>query len=283
MSDLKNLKSIDISSITIIGTGIQILFAIILSIILLIAVGIVSSSSIGGIIYLVPTLIFGTLIFAVFRIFTESYLYNILVSKLNSIKFIIKDEKEITGISVLPTSILSAVIGTIFFLIVYLTSIFIVPLMLSSMIQTFMLSGQIQLAFMLYQIYRIISSPVIIIISIIGVFVITFLFTAIATYLYNLIANKTGGIIVELSKENGMTVLESIDPKAIAIIFAIISLVLNLIVGIVMAISTGVYSSIISSVVGGFITTFISSALVAIFYNFLAPKLGKLKVELVDE
>ena len=283
MSDLKNLKSIDISSITIIGTGIQILFAIILSIILLIAVGIVSSSSIGGIIYLVPTLIFGTLIFAVFRIFTESYLYNILVSKLNSIKFIIKHEKDITCLSVLPTSILSAVIGTIFFLIVYLTSIFIVPLMLSSMIQTFMLSGQIQLAFMLYQIYRIISSPVIIIISIIGVFVITFLFTAIATYLYNLIANKTGGIIVELSKENGMTVLESIDPKAIAIIFAIISLVLNLIVGIVMAISTGVYSSIISSVVGGFITTFISSALVAIFYNFLAPKLGKLKVELVDE
>lgn len=44
MSDVKILKSIDITSYTIMGTGIGVLFSVLFSIILLIAIGILSSS-----------------------------------------------------------------------------------------------------------------------------------------------------------------------------------------------------------------------------------------------
>jgi len=36
----------------------------------------------------------------------------------------------------------------------------------------------------------------------------------------------------------------------------------------------------LSNIMGGFVGGFIAAILIAVFYNFLAPKLGKLKVEL---
>ena len=47
MSDVKILKSIDITSYTIMGTGIGVLFSVLFSIILLIAIGILNAQSIG--------------------------------------------------------------------------------------------------------------------------------------------------------------------------------------------------------------------------------------------
>ena len=46
MSDVKILKSIDITSYTIMGTGIGVLFSVLFSIILLIAIGILNAQSI---------------------------------------------------------------------------------------------------------------------------------------------------------------------------------------------------------------------------------------------
>ena len=57
MSNLKTLKSIDVASATIIGTGVQVLFSIILAIILLIIVGIVSSSSFVAFLSIASTII----------------------------------------------------------------------------------------------------------------------------------------------------------------------------------------------------------------------------------
>jgi hypothetical protein len=68
----------------------------------------------------------------------------------------------------------------------------------------------------------------------------------------------------------------------LAIVFALICGVLNIIITIIMLISGGNITSAIGSVIGGFIGAFIEGALIAIFYNFLAPKLGKLKLELID-
>ena len=55
MSDVKILKSIDITSYTIMGTGIGVLFSVLFSIILLIAIGILNAQSIGVVAYIIPT------------------------------------------------------------------------------------------------------------------------------------------------------------------------------------------------------------------------------------
>ena len=41
--------------------------------------------------------------------------------------------------------------------------------------------------------------------------------------------------------------------------------------------------TLVINVIVGFIGAFVNGALMAIFYNFLAPKLGKLKLELIDQ
>lgn len=154
--------------------------------------------------------------------------------------------------------------------------------MLNTTIQTLMFSGQQLLAYNLYQIMLLISQPMTIIMFIFGSFVITFVFVLIGTYIYNILASKGRGIFLELSKENNMTTIDSIDMMSFAIAIAIINGILNLILGIIMLISGGTVMAIITSVISGVVGGFVSAALAAIFYNFLAPKLGKLKIELID-
>ena len=47
-----------------------------------------------------------------------------------------------------------------------------------------------------------------------------------------------------------------------------------------MLISGGNVITLISNVITGFVGGFIAAALLAIFYNYLAPKIGKLKIKL---
>lgn len=283
MNKIKSIKSIDLSSITIIGTGIQVLFAILFSLILLISVAIINVKSLGGIYTLALTIIFGTLAYSIFRIFTESYLYNLLVKKLNPIKITINDEKEITKISVASTSILVGTITLMIYIILYLMFIFIIPLIFSSMIQALMITGQIGVSLALYQLLILFMNPMTVVTFIILTFISTLVMTGIATYLYNIIASKTGGIIVELDKDNNMTVLKSINPLKIATIVGIISLIINLIIGVILAVLTKNCMVALTNPISGFLGSFIFVALFAIFYNFLGSKLGNLKVELVDE
>ena len=95
MSEFLNLKSIDISSITIIGTAINIIYAIIFTILFMV-IGTISvgTTIIGSLLMLAPTIIFGTMILTIFQIFTRSYLYNILATKLENIKLKFVENKE---------------------------------------------------------------------------------------------------------------------------------------------------------------------------------------------
>ena len=49
-----------------------------------------------------------------------------------------------------------------------------------------------------------------------------------------------------------------------------------------MLISGGNITSVITGVIINLIAGFVIAAIVAVVYNFLAPKLGKLKIELID-
>ena len=279
MSDVKILKSIDITSYTIMGTGIGVLFSVLASIILLVAIGILNAQSIGIVAYIIPTLIVGTIMCSRFA---EGYLYNWLTKRMNPITFELKDGKEITKISTVPTALIASIITTILVILLCAVSIFIVPIILSSIVQTLMFSGQTVMAFALYQVAAVIMQPSVIAMIIVGSFIITFVFTLIATYIYNLLGSKGKGIVLDLSKDSEMTSLNSINPLSLVIVLTVISLVFNIILAIISLVSGGDAYQALGNIVGGLINGVIGGGLLAIFYNFLATKLGKLKIELID-
>ncbi|WP_298523547.1 hypothetical protein [uncultured Methanobrevibacter sp.] len=282
MVSVKELKSIDLASFTIISTGIALMFSIISAILLTIVIGITSPSAIGASIYIITTIIVGTLMYSIYNSFFQGFLYNTLAKKMNTIKIAFKDEKEIIKISTTETAIIISMIITIQTILIYLVSVFLLPLLLSSVVQTLMYSGQSMLAYSIYQFMMLLSQPMTIAMIIFGTFIISFIFILLGCYIYNILANSGRGAVVSLSKEGNLTAIDSIDVLKFAIIFAVISCVLNLILGIIALISGGNFASIIGSVIGGLIAGFVEGALLAVFYNFLAPKLGKLKLELID-
>ena len=279
MINVKELQEIDLASYTLIFTGISILFSIIFAIAVTLLIGIITPGNIGVAIYIIPTIIVGAFMIGIYRYFSEGLFFNLLSKKLRNIKIALNDG-EVVKISPTETATILATIATIQAALIYLISVLILPLLINSTIQTLLFSGQQQVAMTLYQLLIIISQPMTIIMFIFGTFVITFVSILIGVYIYNILASKGRGVVLELSEENGMTVVESIDMMKFAIAVSIISGILNLIFGIIMLISGGAIGTLIGNVIGGFIGGFLSALLIALFYNILAPKIGKLKIKL---
>lgn len=277
----KKIKSIDLASYTTIVTGISVMFAILSSIIVSIGLYIINPVTMSLIKYLVPTVIVGTLMYGIYHNFLDGFLYNALTKVTKGIKIDI-DGDQITKISVTETAILVSIIITIQAILIYLVSMLIVPLLLNALMQIFMYSGQMMLALSLYQIMTIISQPAIIGIFLLGTFVMSFVFTVLGALIYNLLGKNGRGISLDLSEENDMTIINSINVLKLAICLAIVRGVLNIIVAILTIISGANAANLIGNIIGGFIGGFIEGALFALFYNLLAPRLGKLKLELID-
>lgn len=282
MSEFKELRLIELSSYTTLTTGIAVLFSIISAIIL--SIGIIAFVPNGASIvpYLIPTIIVGAFMYTIYNSFCQGLLYNLLAKKLKTIAIEIKDNKEIVKISTSETATMVALILTIQVILLYLVSVLILPLILTTAVQTLMYSGQQAIAYPFYQALIVLSQPVTIAIFIFGTFIISFVFVLLGTYIYNILAKNGRGIVLNLSNENEFTLINSIDPLKLAIAFAIISGILNLIAAIIMVISGSPITSAIGNVLGGFIAGFVEFYLLAVFYNYLAPKLGKLKIELID-
>ncbi|MBQ2352944.1 MAG: hypothetical protein II396_01305 [Methanobrevibacter sp.] len=282
MSDIKELKSIELSSYTTMVTGITVLFSIITAILISIGIAALMPSGSGVIIYLIATIIVGVFMYTIYNSFSQGLFYNLLAKKLKTIAVIIEDGKEIAKISTTETATMIALISTIQFILLYLVSVLVLPLLFTSVIQTLMFTGQATLAYGIYQLLAILSQPTTILMLIFGTFIITFVFVLIGAYIYNILAKKGRGVILNLGNEGGLTAIESIEPLKLAIAFAIICGILSLIVGIISVISGGSIANLIGNVLGGFVGGFIEFYLIAIFYNFLAPKIGKIKLELID-
>ena len=281
MVSVKEFKSIDLASFTIISTGISVLFAIIVAIALAIVFLAVSAGDIGTLIYIIPTIVVGAFMVGIYRYFTDGLFFNLVSNKLKNIKLSLNGG-EIVKISPTETATITATVATIQIVLFYLVSILIFPLLLSTLVQSLMLAGQQLIAYELYQLMFVLTQPTTVLMFIVGTFVITFVFMLIACYIYNFVASKGRGIVFELSEENGMTVIDSISMMNFAINIAIISAILSLIMGIISLISGGDAISLITNVISSIISGFVSAALIAIFYNFLAPIIGKIKLELID-
>ena len=279
---IKEIKSIELESYTVITTSIGIVFSIIAAIALMIPISMSSPEGINIAIYILPTIVVGTLIYETYRNFFEGFIFNALSKRLKKIRFILNDESEIVQVSTTEPAIITSIILTIEIILLYLVLVMLLPILVTSFIQTLMFTGQQVLAYNLYQFLMILSQPTTILMIIFGTFIITFVFTLLATYIYNILAKSGRGIVVELSDENNLTVLESINTLKFAIAFAVVSGVLNIILAIIMIISGGQPTAALGNIIGGFISGFVLGALISIFYNVLSPKLGKLKLELID-
>ena len=279
---IKEIKSIELASYTVITTSIGIVFSIIAAIALMIPISMSSPEGINIAIYILPTIVVGTLIYETYRNFFEGFIFNTLSKRLKKIRFVLNDESEIVQVSTTEPAIITSIILTIEIILLYLVLVMLLPILVTSFIQTLMFTGQQVLAYNLYQFLMILSQPTTILMIIFGTFIITFVFTLLATYIYNILAKSGRGIVVELSDENNLTVLESINTLKFAIAFAVVSGVLNIILAIIMMISGGQPTAALGNIIGGFISGFVLGALISIFYNVLSPKLGKLKLELID-
>lgn len=276
----KKLKSVDVESYTIISTGINALISIIVSIILVGLFAVAVPDSFGVMIYIIPTIIFGTIISNIFLRFTESYLYNVLSSKFGFIKLDIEGD-YIKKISTKETALIVGCISLIMILVIYLAFSLIIPLFLSSFMTILMYGSQMAAAGALYQLMFLISNPLYIAVGIVCTVIIVTVFTLLATYIYNILADSERGILVKLTTEGEFSHLESITPLNFAIAIGAICLILNIVVGIIMIISGVQIFNALVDILMSFVSAFISSYILAVFYNFLAPKLGKLKVELI--
>ena len=123
---IKELKSIDLSSYTIISTGVATLISIVIAIIIVGLFAVSVPNSFGVMIYIFPTIVFGTMISNIFVNFSTGFLYNVLSKRLGFIKFDI-EEDSIKSISAKETGLLVGFITLIMILVMYLETSLILP------------------------------------------------------------------------------------------------------------------------------------------------------------
>jgi len=277
MTDIiKSLKYIDITSITIMGTSINFILSTIIAIILLMFLAIRTGLINFDIVLLFLAIVFTVLIFSISEYFGRAYLFNLLIPKLQEIHLEIVDMEKITNISVFPSALICSVISLIIALIVF-PGISVIVLLISPILQLFAQGGII---FLIYFIYFL-SNPLIIVYS----FIFTFFSVTIATSVFNIVSPKIGGLKLKLTEEGDLTKINSMNYLNLALILGAIAAALGLTMGVILSIASmnlmATLPLIIYFVLGGFAGGFIIGALIAVFYNRLAPKMGELKIKLV--
>lgn len=275
----KELRFIEPTSFTLMNTSVNVVIAIILSIVALIVTGI--AGMIGVVLMFIPTVIFGTLVLDISSNFLSSVLYNTLSKKMKCIKLDINENGEITKISAVSTALMIALIVTIISIIFYLMSVLLIPVLGYYIMSMMMYSGQLMNAMIISQYFSILLTPIYVVVGIIVIFIATFIGLLIQIAVYNLLSGKIGGAVVELKTENGTSSLESIDPIKTATIFTVVNIVISLVLGIIQCVMTKDFFGLINDVIGGAVGTFIGIAIFAVLYNYLSKKLGTIKVELI--
>jgi len=283
MADLKNLKSIDLVSTTIIGTSINVVWSIIFTILLIIALFLVSvmfdtGFPIIGLVIIGLGIIFGTVVFGISEYFGVTFLYNFFAKRMKNVKINIKDMNRITEISVSSLALIVAVLSLVVSIIIY-PLIFLVLSFIPLIIQLLQIISLQGLSWLVYP-----ASFAFTPLFIIYAFVIGFVLTAVGAFIFNKISPMIDGLKVSLSSEGNLTKIDSIDPKSAGIISGVISLVFGLLYGLLFSFVSGNLPAnlilIVGLGIGSLVGGFICGALNSILYNTLAKKFGPVKLEL---
>ena len=278
MADLKNLKSIDLSSTTIIGTSISVIWSIIFAILLMITLSSIQGRFDISFAIIAVGIIFGTIILSISKFFGISFLYNLLIKKMKNVEVNIEDMNKITEISVsslaLIVGAIALVVSIIVFPIIFLLLAFI-PLILQ-LLQVLTLQGLSWLVFPM----NLVITPF----FIINACIIAISLTAVGAFIFNKISPLVGGLKVSLSKEGNLTKIDTINPTSAGMICGIICLIYGLLYGLLFSIVSGNLPAnlilIVGLTLGGLVGGFICGDLSSVLYNFFAKKLGPVKLEL---
>lgn len=300
MSDIKEIKSIRIVPYTLMNSSISAVVAFIYAIFIVLILGIAGNflpSSLGitggviaslgvALLILLPAAGF---VFSVTQSFLTALIYNVFVPRIGGIKLELRDMKEIVGVPVVPFALMISAIGA--------TIVFIAMLIIGPLLMIGLQAAVIGAAYQGTVIPGLSSIGALgivgLLILIIGVpivmFVASFIMTALTAIIYNLLAPKIGGIEFEFEAlKEKLYGINSIPAVKLALITAIVMAIVNLIFE---AISTVINTAMGSSVVAGVISllinvvvnlvvSFVIYAIMAVLYNYLAPKIGSVKIEM---
>ncbi len=308
MVDVKEIKSVKLAPFTLMSSSIHAILAFIAAIITLIAFGIIAAlmpqaSVFGSVITSTGVALLIIYPIAAFFIYLAAsffsiLLYNGLVPRLGGIKLELEGN-EVTQIPVVSFALILAAIEAIWAFIIGLflaASIAPVITALSSSIPvvsqaianatnatgTMIPTGQAVAA----------GGAVLAVVLIIGLpimaFIGGFIVNALAAIFYNYIATKVSKIQLNFDAFTGtlknLTSIPVVPTSlAVAVVFTIFGLLVGLRDLILLSANGNIgggVGALIGSIIGYFILYFIITALIAIFYNALAPRIGAVELEI---
>jgi hypothetical protein len=297
MADVKEIKSIELTPFTLMSSTIHAILAFIVAILMLIAFGTMAAlipqfQGIGAFLtWLGLALIIIYPISAFFiniaASFFSALLYNNLVPRVGGIKLGMEGN-EVTQIPVIPLALILAIIGAIwaFIMGLFFAAAFTpftalisgaIPNVSQAIANATNTTGATLPTGALVGMAGAIGAFLFIIVVPIMVLIIGFIVSALGAIFYNYIAIRVAKIQLEFAVISGtLHELKSIPVLPLALALGVIGAVFGLIQGIL---SLDLLT-LISDIIGNFIQYFIIAALVAFFYNFLAPRIGTVKLDL---
>jgi hypothetical protein len=308
MVDVKEIKHIRAAPFTLMNASIRAILAFIAAIIFVIAFGLVSAfipqlSALGGILALigVSVIILAPLTSFFINImfgFVLALLYNHIALLVGGVKLGLEGS-DVKSIPVVPLALITAWITAIIAFIVGLylalafTPIFSIistatPVIAQAVANatnatnmTIPTGAAIGTAGWIFALVSIIVLPIL-------AFIFAFIGSALFAIFYNVIVPRVGAAKLDFAPVSGnvfeLTNIPAVPAAlAIGVVFAIFGLInglFNLISYSMAGNAVGGIVNIITSIIAYFIMYFIIVALVAIFYNFLQPRIGGVKLEL---
>ena len=299
------IKSVELAPFTLLSSSVQAILALISAIIILVVAGIFGAviPQLGGFITalgVAAIIVFpiSTFFFTIMISFFSALLYNTLVPRLGGVKLELEGS-DLISIPVVPFALILSAIGAIWAFIIGLFLAFasaplfalisspeVLSQALASVPNTTAAAIPNASAFAGASIFiallLIIGLPII-------AFVFGFIGNALTAIFYNFIAVRVAKLKLEFENvASTLHELRSVPVVPAALSLAIVQLVWGVISGILNLISISAMGdpvsgavSLVITIISNFIITFIVVALIAWIYNFLVPKIGGIKVDLM--
>lgn len=296
MVDVKEIKNIELAPFTLMSSSIAIILGFILALLMFIgftALGLIWVGLAFIIIY--PLSYF---FISITISFFGAFLYNCLVSRVGGIKLGMEGD-EIKEVPVIPFALILAIIQAIWALILGLflaallsafTSVIsgLIPVVSQTIANATNMTGTALPTGALVAMTGILGAFVFIIVIPIMVLIIGFIGNALAAIFYNYIATRVAKIKLEFDLISGtLNELKSIPVLPLALAAAVVATIFGLISGIISLVtfsamgnpSYGVFR-LIYDIISNFLITLIITAIVSFLYNYLAPRIGGIKLNL---
>ena len=304
MVDFKEIKSVELVPFTLMTSSLSAILAFIYAIILLITFGVLAAfipnaglvfASFGlSMIVIFPI---GSFLVYITLSFVTALIYNMLVPRLGGIKLGLEGD-EVKNLPVVAFALITSGVWAVWaFIIGLLLAAFIVPLttLTSTLIPlianitanatnmtpaTLPTGSAVGTGGVVLAVLLIIGLPIF-------VFVAGFIGNALWAIFYNFLIPRVGGIRLLFAPAGNAHEITSIPVVAaalalavVATIFGIIQGLFSLVNGIMAGSASMAVGGLIGNIIGAFIGTFIMIAIITILYNFLAPRIGGIQLEL---